>query len=118
MVLYCLADVLVTNDSGPAHFASLTTIRTVTLFGPETPLLFAALTPRNKPLWAGIACSPCVSAVNNRQSACTNNVCMQRISVEQVFEAVAASYQESRASRARVPVGQTQPAGREATAVI
>ena len=118
MVLYCLAEVLVTNDSGPAHFASLTTIRTVTLFGPETPLLFAALTPRNKPLWAGIACSPCVSAVNNRQSACTNNVCMQRITVEQVFEAVAASYREGRASRARVAVQQTEPAGREATAAI
>jgi ADP-heptose:LPS heptosyltransferase len=102
MVLYSLADVLVTNDSGPAHFASLTTIRTVTLFGPETPLLFAALTPRNKPLWAGIACSPCVSAVNNRQSGCTNNVCMQRISIEQVFEAVAASYEEGRATQGRV----------------
>jgi hypothetical protein len=71
----------------------------VTLFGPETPLLFAALTPRNKPLWAGIACSPCVSAVNNRQSACTNNVCMQRISIEQVFETVLASYRESREQR-------------------
>lgn len=100
MVLYTLAEVLVTNDSGPAHFASLTPIRTVTLFGPETPLLFAALTPRNKPLWAGIACSPCVSAVNNRQSACTNNVCMQRISIEQVFEAVVASYGERKTMRA------------------
>jgi ADP-heptose:LPS heptosyltransferase len=99
MVVYTLADVLVTNDSGPAHFASLTPIRTVTLFGPETPLLFAALTPRNKPLWAGIACSPCVSAVNNRQSACTNNVCMQRISIEHVFETVLASYRESREQR-------------------
>lgn len=118
MVLYCLSEVLVTNDSGPAHFASLTPIRTVTLFGPETPLLFAALTPRNKPLWAGIACSPCVSAVNNRQSACTNNVCMQRISVEEVFEAVAASYREGRSSRARPAIGQPEPAGREATAAI
>ena len=99
MVLYGLADVLVTNDSGPAHFASLTTIHTVTLFGPETPLLFAALTPRNKPLWAGIACSPCVSAVNNRQSTCTNNVCMQRISIDQVFDAVLASYRERDATR-------------------
>jgi ADP-heptose:LPS heptosyltransferase len=118
MVLYCLAEVLVTNDSGPAHFASLTPIRTVTLFGPETPLLFAALTPRNKPLWAGIACSPCVSAVNNRQSACTNNVCMQRISVEEVFEAVAASYQEGKASRARVAAKQPEPAGRDKAAAI
>jgi ADP-heptose:LPS heptosyltransferase len=116
MVLYCLADVLVTNDSGPAHFASLTTIHTVTLFGPETPLLFAALTPRNKPLWAGIACSPCVSAVNNRQSGCTDNVCMQRISIEQVFEAVAASYRESRATRARVE--QAAPVGRDEAAAV
>lgn len=96
LVLYTLADVLVTNDSGPAHFAALTPIRTVTLFGPETPLLFAALTPRNTSLWAGIACSPCVSALNNRQSACRDNVCMARITVNQVFRAVCASYQAQR----------------------
>ena len=96
LVLYGLADVLVTNDSGPAHFAALTPIHTVTLFGPETPLLFAALTPRNTPLWAGLACSPCVSALNNRQSACRDNVCMQRITPEQVFQAVCKSYRERR----------------------
>jgi len=84
-VLYGLAEVLVTNDSGPAHFASLTSVDVVTLFGPETPLLFAGLGPRNHPLWAGLACSPCVNALNNRQTACRDNVCMQRISVEQVF---------------------------------
>lgn len=94
LILYGLAEVLVTNDSGPAHFASLTSIHTVTLFGPETPKLFAALTPRNQWLWAGIACSPCVSALNNRQSPCTNNVCMQRITVEQVLEAVLAAYEK------------------------
>lgn len=99
LVLYGLADVLVTNDSGPAHFAALTPIQSVTLFGPETPLLFAAATARNTPVWAGIACSPCVSALNNRQSACLSNVCMQRITVAQIFDAVCASYERSRASR-------------------
>lgn len=88
LVLYTLADVLVTNDSGPAHFATLTAIRVVTLFGPETPALFAARTPRNAVLWAGLACSPCVSAYNNRQSRCQNNLCMQSITVEQVFDEV------------------------------
>jgi len=39
VVLFSLCDVLVSNDSGPAHFASLTDIETVVLFGPETPLL-------------------------------------------------------------------------------
>jgi ADP-heptose:LPS heptosyltransferase len=96
LALYSLSEVLVTNDSGPAHFAALTPIRTVTLFGPESPRLFAARTPRNKALWAEIACSPCVSAYNNRQSACQNNVCMQAIEVEQVFSSVCEAYQGKR----------------------
>jgi ADP-heptose:LPS heptosyltransferase len=96
LVLYTVADVLVTNDSGPAHFATLTPIRVVTLFGPETPTLFGAQTPRNTALWAGIVCSPCVNAFNNRQSPCRNNLCMQAITVDQVFEATSRAYEESR----------------------
>jgi len=92
MVLYTLAEILVTNDSGPAHFASLTQINVITLFGPETPALFSARTPRNVALWAGLSCSPCVNAFNNRQSACRNNLCMQEISVEQVFAEVCRTY--------------------------
>ena len=88
LVLYTLADVLVTNDSGPAHFATLTPIRVVTLFGPETPELFAADTPRNTVLWAKLPCSPCVNAYNNRQSPCRDNLCMQAISADEVFAAV------------------------------
>ncbi|MCX5658504.1 MAG: glycosyltransferase family 9 protein [Planctomycetota bacterium] len=88
LVLYGLAEVLVTNDSGPAHFAAITEIDVVSLFGPETPGLFAPQTPRSHVLWAGIACSPCVSAFNDRQSACTNNLCMQHITVDQVFAKV------------------------------
>ena len=86
IVLYGLADLLVTNDSGPAHFASLTTIDVVTLFGPEHPSLFAARGPRNHVLHAGLACSPCVSALNNRTTPCRDNKCMQAISVDEVFE--------------------------------
>ena len=86
IVLYGLADLLITNDSGPAHFASLTTIDVVTLFGPEHPRLFAALGPRNHVLHAGLACSPCVSALNNRTTSCRDNRCMQAISVDEVFD--------------------------------
>jgi ADP-heptose:LPS heptosyltransferase len=88
LVIYGLADVLVTNDSGPAHFASTTTIDVVSLFGPETPALFAALGPRSHPLWMGLACSPCVNAFNNRQTACRDNQCMKQIEVEDVFRTV------------------------------
>ncbi|UCG56512.1 MAG: glycosyltransferase family 9 protein, partial [Phycisphaerales bacterium] len=86
MVLYCLSDLLVTNDSGPAHFATLTPIQVVTLFGPETPALFGARTPNAHILYKHLPCSPCVSAYNDRTSACKDNLCMQRISVDEVFE--------------------------------
>jgi len=92
LVLYTRSDILVTNDSGPAHFASMTPIRVVTLFGPEAPALFAARSANATALWAGIACSPCVNAYNNRQSVCRNNLCMQAISVDDVFEEVTRIY--------------------------
>lgn len=95
LVLYTLAKVLVTNDSGPAHFASFTSIRVITLFGPKTPALFAARTPRETTIWKGIACSPCVNAFNNRQSSCKNNVCMQFITVEEVLAEVSEVYRKS-----------------------
>ena len=105
LIVYTLAELLVTNDSGPAHFASLTPINVVTLFGPETPRLFGALGPRNVALWAGVACSPCVNAYNNRQSPCRNNVCMQQLTVDQVFAAALASYL-GRKTTARLAAGE------------
>ena len=60
------------------------------MFGPETPKLFAARTERNHVLWAALPCSPCVSAYNNRNSACPDNLCMQSITVQQVFAQVCA----------------------------
>jgi ADP-heptose:LPS heptosyltransferase len=92
LVLYTRSDILVTNDSGPAHFASMTPIRVLTLFGPETPALFAAQSPNATALWASIACSPCVNAYNNRQSICRNNLCMQAITVDDVFKEVTRIY--------------------------
>ena len=92
LVLYTRSEILVTNDSGPAHFASMTPIHVVTLFGPETPALFAARSPNATALWAGIACSPCVNAYNNRQSVCRNNLCMQAITVDDVFKEVTRIY--------------------------
>jgi ADP-heptose:LPS heptosyltransferase len=92
LALCSLSHVLVTNDSGPAHFAALTPIEIVTLFGPETPALFAATTPRNHVLWAGLACSPCVSALNNRTSRCRDNLCMQAITIDEVFDATISAY--------------------------
>ncbi len=88
LVLYSIADVLVTNDSGPGHFSALTNIKTIILFGPETPKLFGPISPNAQVIWKELACSPCVSVFNHRFSPCNNNVCMQTITVNEVFEAV------------------------------
>ena len=99
LTLYCVADVLVTNDSGPGHFSSLTPVRAIVLFGPETPRLFGPLTPTSTVIWKELACSPCVSVFNHRLSPCTNNVCMQAISVDDVFAAVQSAAEDRKLLR-------------------
>ena len=57
------------------------------LFGPETPKLYQPL-GNARAIYAGLACSPCVTAHNHRKTACTDNVCMRAIAVNQVYVAV------------------------------
>jgi ADP-heptose:LPS heptosyltransferase len=83
--LYQIAELMLTNDSGPGHFSSVTSLRTFILFGPETPLLYGSL-GNSTPIYAGLACSPCVSAANHRKTPCSDNVCLQRITPEVVLK--------------------------------
>ncbi len=90
LTLYCASDVLISNDSGPVHFAALTPIRVVALFGPETPALYGPLGDAAVSVSLGLACSPCVNLLNHRISPCTDNQCMKRMSVDRVLEATRA----------------------------
>jgi len=85
--LYSVSEFMVTNDSGPGHFAAVTGMPTFVLFGPETPALYGSL-GKTTPIFAGLACSPCVSASNHRKTACKDNVCLKVIKPEQVFAAI------------------------------
>lgn len=91
MVLYTLADVLVTNDSGPGHFSSLTSIRSIVLFGPGAPEQYGPIGERSEILTAALACSPCSHVLNHRTSPCTDNQCMQAIPVDTVLASVLAA---------------------------
>lgn len=86
LTVFECSHLLITNDSGPAHFASLTTIPILVLFGPETPKLYAPLSDNAVNLFAELACSPCLSAANHRYSLCKDNKCLQAISVETVWQ--------------------------------
>lgn len=80
LMLFHASSLLITNDGGPGHFATLTPIQTMVFFGPETGKLYGPLGSRNTVLESGIACSPCLSAYNNRLTFCDgDNQCLKRI---------------------------------------
>jgi len=85
--LYTQCAFMITNDSGPAHFASITDMHTFVIFGPETPALYGSLGPTT-PIFAGMACSPCVSASNHRKTPCSDNQCIQVITPDWVFNTI------------------------------
>lgn len=85
--LYAISEFMITNDSGPAHFAAITLLPTYVFFGPETPLLYSSL-GETTPIYAGFSCSPCVSAYNHRKTPCRDNKCLQAILPAQVLEII------------------------------
>ncbi len=85
--LFHVAKLLVTNDGGPGQFAALTPIWTVMLFGPETPALYAPLTPKCYSFYSQWPCSPCLTAYNHRDSFCDgDNQCLKVIAPAAVLE--------------------------------
>jgi ADP-heptose:LPS heptosyltransferase len=97
--LFDLSHVLVTNDSGPAHFAALTRIHVIVLFGPEIPERYRPLARRSDVVHTGYGCSPCIGPHNQRQSPCNDNLCMKSIRAEELAALV----------RARVDAGRQLP---------
>jgi len=84
--LYNIAEILVTNDSGPAHFASLTDVHVVVFFGPEWPARYKPLTDHCTVVYSRYACSPCVGPYNQRLTPCNDNLCLKTITVDGVYK--------------------------------
>ena len=88
MDLFYISQALITNDSGPAHFASLTGIKNFVFLGPESPSLYGPLGGNAHVFYSHFPCSPCLTAFNHRNTPCRDNRCLQAISVEEVWEAI------------------------------
>jgi ADP-heptose:LPS heptosyltransferase len=89
LMLFHNAELLVTNDGGPGHFASLTPIDVIAFFGPETGRLYGPISERATVLESGMACSPCLTAYNHRDSFCDgDNQCLKVITVAEVEKLV------------------------------
>jgi ADP-heptose:LPS heptosyltransferase len=86
MLLFHLSELLITNDGGPGHFAAMTPLRTIVLYGPETPDLYGTLDPDSFSFFSNLSCSPCLTAYNHRKSPCDgDNQCLKRIGPEEVL---------------------------------
>jgi ADP-heptose:LPS heptosyltransferase len=82
--LMCMSRLLIINDNGPAHFAALTNLKVLALFSTDTPFMYGPL-GNCVVLYTYFQCSPCISAFNNKNSRCSNNLCLQSIPPETVF---------------------------------
>jgi len=78
--LYSISKFMLTNDSGPAHFAAVTSLKVFVLFGPETPALYLPIGGNAEPFYLALPCSPCVSAANHRKTSCETRPCITGIS--------------------------------------
>jgi ADP-heptose:LPS heptosyltransferase len=83
--LYSMAQFMLTNDSGPAHFAAVTNLKVFVIFGPETPHLYLPLGRNATPIYLGLPCSPCVSATNHRKTTCITRPCITGIPTQMVW---------------------------------
>ena len=76
---------LISNDNGPVHFASLTQTPIVALFSTDSPFVYGPL-GNCVILYTFFHCSPCISFLNNKRSRCANNLCLQTLEPAQVLE--------------------------------
>ena len=73
-----LASLLIGNDNGPLHFASMTSCKILALFSAESPLLYGPL-GNCVILYQFYQCSPCISAFNHKHTRCTDNRCLKTL---------------------------------------
>ena len=81
VALISLADLLVTNDTGPAHVGAAVGTPTLVIFGPTNPLTTYPLSPNAEMIREPPDCAPCML-----RDCPIDHRCMTAISVAQVFE--------------------------------
>ncbi len=82
--LFKRADIVITNDTGPRHFAVALERKVITLFGPNDPVWTDSKHNLEIQLVANTDCSPCGNPVCKRDE----RLCMESITTEKVIEAV------------------------------
>ena len=79
--LISIADVLVTNDTGPAHIGAAVGTPTLVIFGPTNPLTTRPFGPAGEIIRHPPDCAPCML-----RDCPIDHRCMTAITPEEVFE--------------------------------
>ncbi|RKY13815.1 MAG: lipopolysaccharide heptosyltransferase II [Planctomycetota bacterium] len=80
--LYALADLVITNDTGPRHIAIALDKNIITLFGPNNPQWTQTAHEKEVQIIGQAPCVPCDKPVCKQDQ----HLCMESITVDQVFE--------------------------------
>ena len=80
------ADLVVGVDTGLIHAAAMQGTATLTLFGPTDPSIVKPFGPYSEIIHNTVECSPCLGY--DHSYTCTNNKCMQGISVDLVLDSI------------------------------
>ncbi len=78
------AELLVTTDSGPRHFAAPFQVPAVTIFGPTHQMWSETFYDHSLPVQLDLDCGPC----QQRVCPLSHHRCMKELGAEQVFQAV------------------------------
>lgn len=77
-------DLLLTVDSGPLHIASLTNLKTISLWGPTNPKMYAPLFGDNHFIISDFYCVGC----NKRKCKLGDNLCMKEIKPKIILDKI------------------------------
>ena len=80
-------DLLVTNDTAPAHIGSALGVPLIAFYGPNTPDLYGPLHEACRVFYHRLPCSPCLTNLNAKTSACRVPSCILAIEPETVLAA-------------------------------
>lgn len=80
------------NDSGPLHVAEACRVPSVSFFGPESPKVYGHTGGQNHTFYANLPCSPCLNVYTNKDTSCRYNLCLEKITPEEVIPVLREKY--------------------------
>lgn len=81
------ARLIVCGDTGPVHLAAALRVPAVAFYGPNDPRLYGPMRAGHEVLYLGLACSPCITNLNDKTTNCPHGDCIRTIAVEAAFRA-------------------------------